>query len=99
MALGLSHAFETRSRKKPLPGRPVYEDESERISIMARSLLTPLKAEYIGAGHEKPCFTELGRHLHRACPVVGKFVVSRAGEAYVCELVVQIANSELNDKA
>ena len=37
MAMGLSHAFETRYRKRSLPGRPVYEDESERISIMARS--------------------------------------------------------------
>src|ERR1700692_4422104 len=37
MAMGLSHAFETRSRKRSLPGRPVYEDASERISIMARS--------------------------------------------------------------
>jgi len=37
MAMGLSHTFETRNRKRSLPGRPVYEDESERISIMARS--------------------------------------------------------------
>ena len=37
MAMGLSHAFETRYRKRSLRGRPVYEDESERISIMARS--------------------------------------------------------------
>jgi len=36
MAMGLSHAFETRNRKRSLPGRQVYEDESERISIMAR---------------------------------------------------------------
>jgi hypothetical protein len=35
MAMGLSHAFETRNRKRSLPGRQVYEDESERISIMA----------------------------------------------------------------
>ena len=49
MAMGLSHAFETRYRRRSLPGRPLYEDESERISIMARSHLTPLKAEYIGA--------------------------------------------------
>jgi hypothetical protein len=38
MAMGLSHAFETRYRRRSLPGRPLYEDESERISIMARSL-------------------------------------------------------------
>jgi|SRR5271156_1860733 hypothetical protein len=37
MAMGLSHAFETRYRRRSLPGRPLYEDESERISIMARS--------------------------------------------------------------
>jgi hypothetical protein len=37
MAMGLSHAFETRYRKRSLPDRPVYGDESERISIMARS--------------------------------------------------------------
>jgi hypothetical protein len=35
--MGLSHAFETRNRKRSLPDRPVYEDESERTSIMARS--------------------------------------------------------------
>jgi hypothetical protein len=37
MAMGLSHALETQYRKRSLPGRPVYEDESERTSIMARS--------------------------------------------------------------
>src|SRR5258706_7323650 len=37
MAMGLSHAFETRYRSRSLRGRPLYEDESERISIMTRS--------------------------------------------------------------
>jgi hypothetical protein len=37
MAMGLSHAFETQYRKRSLPDRSVYEGESERISIMARS--------------------------------------------------------------
>jgi hypothetical protein len=36
MAMGLSHALETRYRKRSHRGRPVYEDEGERISIMAR---------------------------------------------------------------
>src|ERR1700730_18681939 len=37
MAMGLSHALETRDRRRSIRGRPLYEDESERISIMARS--------------------------------------------------------------
>jgi hypothetical protein len=37
MAMGLSHAPETRYRRRSIRGRPLYEDESERISIMARS--------------------------------------------------------------
>lgn len=37
MAMGLSHALETRYRRRSIRGRPLYEDESERISIMARS--------------------------------------------------------------
>jgi len=45
MAMGL----ETRSRKRSLPGRPVYEDESERIYHHGPESSTPLKAEYIGA--------------------------------------------------
>jgi hypothetical protein len=34
---GRSHAFETCYRKRSLPDRPVYRDEGERMSIMARS--------------------------------------------------------------
>jgi hypothetical protein len=49
MAMGLSHALETRYRRRSIRGRPLYEDESERISIMAPESTTPLKAEYIGA--------------------------------------------------
>src|SRR4029453_16628986 len=37
MAMGLSHALETRYRRRAIRGRPLYERESERISIMARS--------------------------------------------------------------
>jgi hypothetical protein len=37
MAMGLSHALETRYRRRSIRGRPLYEDESERTSIMARS--------------------------------------------------------------
>ena len=35
--MDLSHALETRYRRRSIRGRPLYEDESERISIMARS--------------------------------------------------------------
>ena len=41
MAMGLSHALETRYRRRSIRGRPLYEDESERISIMARSQRLP----------------------------------------------------------
>jgi hypothetical protein len=35
--MGLSHALETRYRRRSIRGRPLYERESERITIMARS--------------------------------------------------------------
>jgi hypothetical protein len=47
--MGLSHALETRYRRRSIRGRPLYEGRERADIHHGPESTTPIKAEYIGA--------------------------------------------------